>query len=736
MGMVIPTFQRRVAEQDMPSVRVQNTAGADSFGAGIGAGLEKLGAGMEIRQKNLDIRQDKIDTAALLTAENTMQTQTTNFLYKDLLQRKGSAAATADKDFEDYWKTTIPEARKGLSPKAQVAFDNRIADYKNQIVPKVNAHAVEQNEVALQDSYDGAVYSSALSFSQPGAYLDTAAADRMRLDLHQKAAATMVGRDPNAINAKASAAYNQAMVSSLKSLHDQGDVEGASKWLELYGNKVNPALTSPYVGWIKEKTIDIDIDKAAESIVAQAGNDYAVGKSLVKGATHNTKTTVFNNGADIIKAGEQQLGLQYKLGAEGVDATDCGKYTQQTFSKIGVKLEHRTADGQYYELEQKGKTFTDDQELKTGDLVFFNVKSNQERWKPSDDVSAVNSDSEAYKGITHVGIYSGDGKVLQAGSRGVGYADINSFDTIVGYGHAAEASQSQSSAALYSEEDQIKLQKAVDLKISSNLTKEHSRQSEALQDLQDQLAGVKDPQVYVDTVKAATNVRPAIKQVLIDGEIARANAAAKRTASDPGARVQLEKLSYNNTLTQKDVDNLAPMLTSEHYVHYSIEAAKVGSGQVDKESKAADRKWDAFMDAEGQYTGDSKKNNQQKAEIIDRLDSENLKGYARYDRAVELVAREKKNNNQVIHFTQNNNMERTQLVSSYGEKIVDLTEQGLKRSGDFKGAYGNVSLLLSNIGDQAKSDTRAQEALDLLVRTNTIINEQTWSDAYQTVARE
>lgn len=138
-------------------------------------------------------------------------------------------------------------------------------------------------------------------------------------------------------------------------------------------------------------------------------------------------------GNDIIAAGEKQLGKPYELGSDGSNATDCGLFTQQTLAENGIKLDYRTADGQYLQMEKEGKIFASESEAQVGDLVFFDVPSNRSRWSASNDPSAVNSSGEAYKGVTHVGIYAGEGKVLQAGSHGVSYADINAFGDIVGF---------------------------------------------------------------------------------------------------------------------------------------------------------------------------------------------------------------------------------------------------------------------------------------------------------------
>jgi cell wall-associated NlpC family hydrolase len=160
--------------------------------------------------------------------------------------------------------------------------------------------------------------------------------------------------------------------------------------------------------------------------------------------TTTTETAPVIKDSGIISAGEQQLGKPYQLGADGTNATDCGKFTQDVMSENGINLDYRTADGQYLQMQNEGKTFSNESQAQIGDLVFFDVPVNRGTWKSSNDPSAVNSSGEAYKGVTHVGIYAGDGKVLQAGSHGVSYADINAFGDIVGFAKTAEEGKATS----------------------------------------------------------------------------------------------------------------------------------------------------------------------------------------------------------------------------------------------------------------------------------------------------
>ncbi len=108
-------------------------------------------------------------------------------------------------------------------------------------------------------------------------------------------------------------------------------------------------------------------------------------------------------GDAVINIGKEQLGLAYELGGNGITATDCGKFVQDTLAKAGVDIGTRLADEQYKVLEEAGKTFSDRSQLQAGDLIF---------WKNT-------YNDTGYKDITHVGMYQSDGKILQASGGAV-----------------------------------------------------------------------------------------------------------------------------------------------------------------------------------------------------------------------------------------------------------------------------------------------------------------------------
>jgi cell wall-associated NlpC family hydrolase len=100
----------------------------------------------------------------------------------------------------------------------------------------------------------------------------------------------------------------------------------------------------------------------------------------------------------------QFVGARYVWGGSGPDVFDCSGFTRYVYKQFGLNLPHSSA-GQYNTAY--GTIISNPADLRPGDIVFF-----------------VNT----YKrGISHVGIYTGGGDVVQAMSPklGVGVANLN-----------------------------------------------------------------------------------------------------------------------------------------------------------------------------------------------------------------------------------------------------------------------------------------------------------------------
>lgn len=87
------------------------------------------------------------------------------------------------------------------------------------------------------------------------------------------------------------------------------------------------------------------------------------------------------------------IGTSYKTGGTTTSGFDCSGFTKYVFKNVGLTLP-RTSKAQY-----KVGTSVSKSNLRSGDLVFFNTLGN---------------------GVSHVGIYVGNGKFAQSSSsRGV-----------------------------------------------------------------------------------------------------------------------------------------------------------------------------------------------------------------------------------------------------------------------------------------------------------------------------
>lgn len=96
---------------------------------------------------------------------------------------------------------------------------------------------------------------------------------------------------------------------------------------------------------------------------------------------------------------DRLIGIGYQYGGTTTKGFDCSGFTSYVFEQFGIELP-RTSKDQAAVGTKVAKS-----ELKAGDLVFFNTSG---------------------KGISHVGIYLGDGTFAHAStSRGVIITDLN-----------------------------------------------------------------------------------------------------------------------------------------------------------------------------------------------------------------------------------------------------------------------------------------------------------------------
>lgn len=123
-------------------------------------------------------------------------------------------------------------------------------------------------------------------------------------------------------------------------------------------------------------------------------------KKIVASRSGSSAPANIEKATTIIAYAKEYLGVKYSFGGTTPKGFDCSGFTMYVFKEFGIKLPH-TARGQA-ELGVEVKK----SELKPGDLVFFHTYTS---------------------GISHVGIYVGNGNFIEASSsRGIAITSLNS----------------------------------------------------------------------------------------------------------------------------------------------------------------------------------------------------------------------------------------------------------------------------------------------------------------------
>lgn len=130
-----------------------------------------------------------------------------------------------------------------------------------------------------------------------------------------------------------------------------------------------------------------------------ATGEVSAGMKGVKIVSRGYKSPIGSvNANSVIIYAKRFLGAEYKYGASGPNRFDCSGFTMYVMSKFGIDLPHSAAGQSRY-----GAIIPRDK-LMPGDLIYFAISRE--------------------KGISHVGIYIGDGDFIHASSGGVAVNNI------------------------------------------------------------------------------------------------------------------------------------------------------------------------------------------------------------------------------------------------------------------------------------------------------------------------
>lgn len=130
----------------------------------------------------------------------------------------------------------------------------------------------------------------------------------------------------------------------------------------------------------------------------KVGQKLEVDGTKAPTATSKQSTTTVSH-TNVVAIAKQYLGVNYRFGGSTPSGFDCSGFVSYVFSKSGKSMDRQTAVGFY-------KKATKVSNPKAGDLVFF---------------------SNTYKkGVSHVGIYIGNGKMINASGSNVNISSIHS----------------------------------------------------------------------------------------------------------------------------------------------------------------------------------------------------------------------------------------------------------------------------------------------------------------------
>jgi cell wall-associated NlpC family hydrolase len=157
-----------------------------------------------------------------------------------------------------------------------------------------------------------------------------------------------------------------------------------------------PSLTEALgrIAAIQQMTASVAAPTVSSSF-EQAMSDVSGGGATATSTTASTATggvasTGTATGADVVANAQQYLGVPYKWGGtDPATGLDCSGLVQKVFSNLGVTLPRTT-----YDQVNQGTAVPDMSQAKPGDLLFYG--------SPPE----------------HVGIYVGDGKMLDAPHTG------------------------------------------------------------------------------------------------------------------------------------------------------------------------------------------------------------------------------------------------------------------------------------------------------------------------------
>jgi cell wall-associated NlpC family hydrolase len=165
--------------------------------------------------------------------------------------------------------------------------------------------------------------------------------------------------------------------------------------LQLRGNWYNVRAPLGETGWVTAENVPLDWIP-----------DVYVRSSSAGGTTSLTPATPTGQPEDAVRIAQQYIGARYVWGGSDPRGFDCSGFVWYVYQQLGANLPAGAA--QQFSREYGAYISSIDQ-LAPGDLVFFERTTEE-------------------PGVTHVGIYAGDNKMIAARTERLGVRYVSLLD--------------------------------------------------------------------------------------------------------------------------------------------------------------------------------------------------------------------------------------------------------------------------------------------------------------------
>ena len=657
----VPQYQRKIGEADAPAVRVSGGYTPDMFGAGIGKSISQV-------SDALQVQADKMDKAAVIQAENQLRQKTTEYLYGNLFKREGAAAAGVDKDFEKQYQTMMGETRKGLSGRAQQAFDVISTQYKTSLYPHIQGHMSKQADVALDEAHKGQREMDAVAISMPGAWRDQNTVATM---LTKGEVATKVmfdRRNPVWVTAKIAERNNYVLAAGAKAIRDRGDYSELKEYLDRYGKLMDPRDEAPLRGWERQKTEHAAISVEADRIAAQFGDNLAGAEAYIRGLKGQGGGKVDES---IVKFSS----------GDNPDWQGVSQSTRAGTAKVFGLLSSMGLQGEI----TSGKR-------NNNDSSWHNVGGGADVWLADKDGNRLAADDARVKQVM--------AEAKKAGWEEVLYHDAGSGIHLHLGNYTGSASGGGRDPEYYD-----KLRNSVFAAVQKNKAIKHDIELRIRENLDDSLAQTNDRSARLQLIRES-GLRPGDVRRLESKEI-------NDRESDITMEMKLKALDDKGLLTPNDVNAAADLLSGKSYRAWMLKSVDSGSSRVKTEEEKRRKEIDAEIGVRVEKELAGKKDEERaiaKNSIYADLNEKGLKGEARLAEARKLIAAEKSTTGIVYSNFTGRRDQLNDLKTRYPDKAGIITwvanSTGALGAGDFEPFIAGIDLKDPEVSQALKNMQR------------------------------